>query len=216
MNSDVIIVQAPEVGDYVLKNYNLGFLAPFLNEDRSIREVALMVGVQQNALHYHVNKMKTLGLLHKVGEQNKRGKKESLYRAVANKILIPFDKTSYVTLEDFFANAISFGDFLKHAVRDFLNLSEDWGLELSIDDGLDMNVGIVPTEDRFGRAAKVADIFGPNAPAFLGGAEQLALGFEEAKRLQADLYNLLKEYKSLSRPSNYDYLLIVGLTKISK
>jgi DNA-binding Lrp family transcriptional regulator len=210
----IVEIKSMKVGDYILKNYNLGFIAPFLNSPTPLAEVAEHLGIKLNVLHYHVNKMVSLGILKVVGKEIQDGRTVNVYQTPSKEFMVPFKYTSYTTLEDFFKDITNFDEFIRNVVKDFQNINDSWGVKIGSQNGKDIDIDIIPVEGQ--PNYEPLDVFSPNSPAFLGGAESLAISFEDAKELQMDLYRILKKYKNKSLLSSAEYLLIVGLTRVVK
>lgn len=64
-------------------------LFAFVDADRSLAEVAAMIEVPLNLLHYHVKRMVGAGLLQRREKRVRAGRPVQLYRAAASAFLVP-------------------------------------------------------------------------------------------------------------------------------
>lgn len=64
-------------------------LFAFAGSDRSLSEVAALVGMPMNLLHYHVQRMLSAGLLRPRGRVARAGRPVLLYRAAASAFFVP-------------------------------------------------------------------------------------------------------------------------------
>jgi DNA-binding transcriptional ArsR family regulator len=66
-------------------------VASFVGEMRSIGEVSDATGMDLKRLHYHVVRLRSLGLLKVAGERRRRGRAVKLYRARAETFYVPHE-----------------------------------------------------------------------------------------------------------------------------
>lgn len=76
------------------------FFAPFLAQDRTVREAAELVGCALNTMLYRVKVMAAAGLLEVVEVRPRAGRAVKVYRSVHDAYFVPFGVTPYATLEE--------------------------------------------------------------------------------------------------------------------
>lgn len=187
----------------------LRFVTPFLGRENTVAQAAKEAGASQNTTYKRVQRFVQLGLLEVTREQPRAGRAIKYYRTVADVLFVPFENTPSVSLEaalkereEYWANLLR-----ANVVKARAEVLGAWGTRIYRDDRgrLQVQTALTPESN--------ATTLAPSAPAVLSAwRDTLQLDFEDAKRLQHELFDLLLEYQRKS--GSQRYIIHVGLAPL--
>src|SRR5690606_34655836 len=138
-----------------------------------------------------VRRLVQAGVLEEAGRVARRGRPVRLYRTVADTFFIPFDVTSFESLEASLAEREAYWEKLlrENVVRARRERVGAWGTRIYRDTRGRLQIQTALTADRN------YTTLDPDGPAVLSAwRDRLYLDFEDAKRLQKELFALLQRY----------------------
>lgn len=204
-----VTVTDPALADLLTDPKVLKQLEPFLGHDCTVAEAARQTGSLPNTVLARVRRWLRLGLLETVRTEKRQGRAVRHYRTVADSWFIPFDNTSAATLKESLAVRDAYWeDRLRSAVVSVREeLAGSWGTRIYRDGRgrLQIQMAVSPDSNWTSLA--------PDRPAVLAAwRDGLYLDFEDAKRLQQELFSLLLRYQQLDGAQRY--LLRLGLAPL--
>ena len=152
----------------------------------------------------------SLGLLRIVRRVPRKGRAIRTYRAVADSFFAPLHSLPDTTLEELLENGDA--DPRRRVARGMVAAMReaptflDWGVHVTVGDAGDLSVSIGPAEPDW----QPARLLEGGAPAVVSSWVPLRLGFEDAKALQRELFDLIGRYSARTGPQ--EYLLGIALT----
>ncbi|WP_027483293.1 helix-turn-helix transcriptional regulator [Deinococcus pimensis] len=189
------------------------FVEPFLGRDASVTSAARAVGVTGNTMLYRVRQMRSLGLLRVTREVPRRGRAVRMYRAVADRLFVPYTATSAVNLREVMRRERAAHDelLLEALLRVMSGVHDDaaWGMLLyRSGEGVYAYDAVHPEEPWEARGAQ--------DPAVLDYSMVVhALSREDAKALQRELREVLARYlRGVSAPGGGRYVLRVAMAPL--
>jgi DNA-binding transcriptional ArsR family regulator len=192
---DAAVVTDPEAVALLADPKGVEMLAPFMERPRSAGETAAALGLSPAAMHYRLQKLRRLGLVEVARTRPRRGPAVKLYRAIADRFVVPFDATPHATLEAL-AEAMTRGveeRLIRGMFRAYQDATEPWALILGRDAEGRTTMWISTVDDvDVGRITENA--LRPDAPAVWGGTLMLDLPPSDAKELQRELIALHERY----------------------
>jgi hypothetical protein len=202
-SSSFAVVRDPKAAAFLADLERVQVLLPFLERERTVSDVARELDLPLDAMYYRVRRLVELGLLQPTRTVPRKGRALTLYRARASHFFAPLDALPKRTAEDFLAE----GDeptrrrVARSVARVMLALPRDlrMGLHVRLDDEGRPSVGLGP-EERGWRPAKMLDA---EVPAIVSSWMPLRLGFEDAKALQRELFDLIERYAGRGGPDAY-------------
>jgi hypothetical protein len=220
MDSDFLpssekVISDPDTAKLLVDPRVRHHLAPFVGQARNVSEVASFLGTSTHALMYWVKKFLEHGLLELNRSEARPGRAIKYYQASSAKFLIPFKALPAETLEGLLSNYDA--HWQARLTKNMLRVSQDtytalhtWLMVVEEDTrgGLCVNVSAGAKDDRSLRQR----LLEPEAPALLTNWTPLNLSFEEAKRFQRELSELIDRYRECKGPQRY--LARLALTPI--
>ncbi|WP_216320468.1 ArsR/SmtB family transcription factor [Deinococcus aestuarii] len=210
LSNGVLHVRDPRAAPRVMSGWEMRYLAPFLGREATMSQAARELGVSVSRLHYQVRKLQGEGLL-RVSRVERRGRRElKVYRAVADRLFIPFDLMSLESVE----TALLAADqpwltlFLRSLAQVWRENPGTWGMRLERTASGHVRAHVVPDPH------SEEGLEEERLPAlFLGGwVTDLHLDFEDARALRRDLGEVLERY--LQRGGAGRYLLQLRLAPL--
>lgn len=194
----------------LLNGWEVRYLAPFLGREATMSQAARELGVSVSRLHYQVRRLREGGLL-RVSRVERRGKRElRVYRAVADRLFIPFERMPSESVEVALAGADQpwLTLFLRSLARVWRENPGEWGMRLERTATGHVRASVVPHPDSEAGLEEEA------LPAvFVGGwVTDLHLDFEDARALRRELGEVLERY--LGRGGAGRYLLQLRLAPL--
>jgi len=204
-----VTVTDPRLADLLTDPELLKQLEPFLGRDCTVAEAARQTGSLPNTVLARVRRWLGLGLLVQTRTEKRAGRAVKHYRTTADAWFVPFDNTSAATLAESLAGRDAYWEErLRGAVvaaRE--ELAGSWGTRIYRDGRgrLQIQMAVNPESNWTSLA--------PDRPAVLAAwRDGLYLDFEDAKRLQQELFSLLLKYQRLDGAQRY--LLRLGLAPL--
>ena len=208
-NERVKVIKDAEVAKVLMDLKTLERLEPFMQNPRSIKEVALEKNIKANSLLIQVRRFVNLGLLVIAKEQSRQGRAIKLYQSSADIFYIPYEVTSSDTLEDALAARDAYwGAMLRKNIVDIrLEDVGVYGTRIYKDarGRLQIQTAINP----YSNYTTLAD---GKAAALSAWRDNLMLDYEDAKNLQREMFALLKKYHA--KRGAQRYILRLGLSPI--
>lgn len=204
-------VRDPEAARLLLDEKARRLLSPFVGRERTASDVAEAVGLPLTTALYQLRRLQDAGLLRVTDTRRRAGKALKLYRAVAERFLVPYDVTPALTPE-----ALLHAEHAPWEARLVRGLVAAGGEALDGQGRPAFGVRVVLEGDRLVPRNVVGpdasySLLGPDAPAivdyWLGDVE---LGFEDAKALQRELCELVARYRD-RRGGGPAYVLRVAM-----
>jgi len=175
---------------------HLRYIAPFLEHEHTVSEVAAEVGSTLSTTYRKLKRYCDLGILEVSREHKRKGRAIKVYRAVADAFFVPFQLTGGA--EEGSAR------WQKHWERDFqrgfrhaFGQFDGWGQRLFRKDGVfTIMLAKGPNED--------VDMLGEGMPALYNRFhDSLYLDFTEAKAFQRELDTLFVKYSAQCGQQRY-------------
>ncbi|WP_027483256.1 hypothetical protein [Deinococcus pimensis] len=183
-------VHDPAAAHALLDLRTTRLLDAFLDEARSMSDVARALEEDLDWVRYRVRRLTTLGLLHVQAERRRKGRAMRLYRAAAAVFFVPFEVTRYESLEAYLEGVEGdvAGWVRRNVARTLREMGEGWGLRVARgEDGrMHSKLSRSPDEDLTPGAQ------GPALVSFVYPA--LSLDFEDARAMQAELLEVFGKY----------------------
>ena len=195
-SSSVQTVHDPEAAAILTSLDEMRFLAPFLARDRTVAAVALETGEKANTVFVRVRRFLRLGLLRVVSERPRAGRAVKVYRSSADAYFVP--KALAGSVEGSGERWMDYWDRLfARALSDAF--SEDpLGVRIYRDEHgvFSTSVARDPHEN--------VTMLEPQAPAlFSMFHDDVRLDFEDAKRFQRELHELVQRYVNAGGAQRY-------------
>jgi DNA-binding transcriptional ArsR family regulator len=197
-------VEQLEVATALLEPTTLAVLSPFVQQERSPAGVARELGMPLNSLMYQIKRLLALKLLCVSRVEARAGRATKYYRAVAETFFVPYHLTAAETPELLLEQETAprqkrlVQSLVAAAQRELDGRGERvWGLQVALEgERLVARNAIGPDSDW--------NFLSPTAPALLDWwAEDIQLGFKDAKTMQAELCDLLMRYRAKSGQQAY-------------
>lgn len=174
----------------------LKFFWPFLNRVCTAQQAAQEAGVRLDTMLYRIERFLELGLLSQVPGAHSRSRKQ--YRAVADRLLVPFEKTHFETLVELMLAQQEptrrlFAQQLVHLVA---GDSGGWMVRIHRDDPEGRSSRTMDAAPLNNIDWEMTEMLAPNLPATWYSLQGLPLTDSQAKALQHDLLALWKKYDS--------------------
>lgn len=204
-------VSDPHAADLLTHPRTLRQLEPFLGRTRSVTEAAAASGDKPNTVLKRVRRFQAAGLLEQVGERARAGRPVKLYRAVAEVFFVPFEATSAESLEAALAERDAYWEALlrRGVVRARREALGTWGTRIYRDrrERLQVQTALGPDAN-----ATTLDAAGPAA--LSAWRDEVWLDFQDAKRLQRELFELLLRYQEARGAQRY--IVRVGMAPLDR
>lgn len=187
--SSTFVVTNPEMAKVLENPEHLRYVAPFLEREHTVSEIALEVGSPLSTTYRKLRRYCDLGILEVAREQKRSGKAVKVYRAVADVFFVPFEFSGSVEESSARWQKHWEGDFHRGFRHAFEQLG-GWGRRLYRKNGvLTVMLARGPTED--------VDMLGAEMPALYNRFhDSLYLDFAEAKAFQGELDALFVRYSA--------------------
>lgn len=207
-----ITVEDRTIADLLISPTTYRYLAPFLREARTLAEAAERIGVRATALHYHVRRFLTSGLLELVDTVPTRGRPGRRYRAPARNFFIPLASTSMETVETalYRIQEPLMRETTRQRVREALRFNDGLGLGLTLsDEGSD--IYLMPEGDSSWQDLSrfALDDF----PVLFSKFMEISLEPADAKELQRELIELYERAwsRAIGRSGSRRYLMHLSI-----
>jgi hypothetical protein len=188
-----------EAAQFFTHAINVDYLTPFVLGEKSLAQAADELNISKNRMNYWVKKLLELCLIEVVGVEKQNRHNVSIYRATADRFVIPVHLLPTDSDEDIFQLA-AFEEKVKHSLADFKNAHmQDWELLYELVNDMAL-LTIKPPEDRK-EDLKVVNSWG-----------QLTLTEAQAEAFRRDINRVLKRYAKASqkhRGKSFLYKMIV-------
>jgi len=206
-----VTVTDPRLADLLTDPGLLKQLEPFLGRECTVAEAARKTGSLPNTVLGRVRRWQRLGLLEVTRTEKRRGRPLKHYRTTADAWFVPFDNTSAATLAESLAGRDAYWEerLRRAVVAAREQLAGSWGTRIYRDarGRLQIQMAVNPDSNWSSLA--------PDRPAVLAAwRDGLYLDFDDAKRLQQELFDLLLKYQRLDGAQRY--LLRLGLAPLTE
>ena len=198
--ASVAIVREGAAAEALMDPLTLRHLAPFLGREASVTQAAAETGEKPNTTLRRIQRFIRLGLLEVASEKARGGRPVKLYRSVAAVFFVPFEATASETLEAALAERDGYWERLlrRNVVKARLESIGPWGTRIYRDDRGRLQVQTAVTPDAN------ATTLEPSAPAvFSAWRDTVMLDFDDAKRLQHEMFELMQGYLKLAGAQRY-------------
>ncbi|MEM6431232.1 MAG: helix-turn-helix domain-containing protein [Deinococcota bacterium] len=207
MKRDWHVVTDPKAADTLTDPKKYYYLAPFMRCEHSLSEAARALGMKANALFYQVKRLEQLGLIRVVRTVKRQGRASKVYRAVAQRFVIPFTHTSaesmaaamYAMREP--SNRKITANYLK-ALQEHHKPFGLW-LTLTGDDLIDMVYAPLESE----QWPNLDHLAKPDFPAVFSKYANIPLDIDTAKDIQRELITLFEKARANTQAGKTRYLL---------
>lgn len=169
-------------------------LEPFLGRPCSVSEAARRSGASPNTTLRRVQRFVDAGLLEVARELPRAGRAIKLYRTVAEVFFVPFEATPAESLEAALAERDAYHErqLRRGVVRARLDAIGVWGTRIYRD-----AEGRLQVQTALGPDANATTLDDQGPAALSAWRDRVRLDFEDAKRLQRELFALLLRYQRL-------------------
>ena len=205
------IVDEEKAAQLLVDLEQVKLVLPFMGQERSISEVAKDLDMAVDAMTYRVKRFVKLGLLEETRKEARKGRAITYYCA-ASAFFVPVKSIPNQTTEELFLHS-DVG--MRHTIAKSMTKAlyestsfENWGVLVQKSPDGKPSLGLTPPSADWG-FEKLLDA---SAPALLSSWMPLSLEFEDAKALQADLFQLIGKYAS--KQGSQDYLLGLALAPV--
>lgn len=183
------------------------YLIPFMRTERTLSEAARDLNIKPNALFYQVKRLETLGLIYVVRVQQRKGRASKVYRASAQRFIIPFKSTSAETMESIMHRMREPADkkIIEAYLKTMHDHTENFGLWLSLADDNLMEMVYAPLISDQWLAHD--QLLAADFPALFSKYASFPLDFATAKEVQLGLIELFEKAREKSQPSGKRYLM---------
>ena len=191
-----LTVSDPRAAQLLLNPDEVHYFEPFLARETTISEAAALLGCSPNSLLSRVRRMLACGLLEVAREVPRAGRAIKVYRSVAEVFFVPHSRSP---LHDHGVWAASRTRLLQTG----LQYSQTQPTRLrghriyrDVHGVVNYNSAVSPTQDH--------NSLRPDEPAvFTGSHDAVYLDFEDAKRMQRDLEDVMQQYKAIGGGQRY-------------
>lgn len=199
-----------ELADLLTRPESLEQIEPFVGRESSVAAAARRTGTRPNTMLARVKRWQRLGLLTATRRVPRRGRPVTLYRTAADAYFIPFDTTSAETLETGLAQRDAWWErrLRRSVVRARQQQVGSWGTRIYRDGRGRLQTQMAVSPERNWTNLD------PTGPAVLSAwRDGLRLDFEDAKRLQREMFELLLRYQRLDGAQRY--MIRLGLAPVA-
>ncbi len=178
-------IDSSQAAKFFIHPFNTDHLTPFVKGEKGLAEAAQELDISKTRMSYWIKKLLEVRLITEVRVEKRGRHRISIYRAVAEKFVIPVSLLPLDSDEDIFQLA-SFEEKIKRSLVDFKHANmQDWQLHYEIINGVAM-LNILPPDKRKEKL-KVVNSWG-----------QLTLSDVEAERFRREIERVLARYQKLS------------------
>lgn len=199
LESGSFIVRDPAAARVLVDVHTTRLLGAFLDEARSVSDVARELGEDLDSVRHRVRRLTTLGLLRVDEMRRRKGRAMRLYRAVARVFFVPFEVTQYESL-DAYLEGVERDVFVwvrRNVAQSLRNAGEGWGLRIARGEDGRMH-------SKMSRAPDADVTPAPQSSALLSFVyPALSLNFEDARAMQTDLLEVFRRYAAREGAQTY-------------
>lgn len=184
-------------------------LGAFLDGPRTVADVTRELGEHLDWVRYRVRRLTAAGLLRPEGERTRKGRPMRLYRAAAAVFFVPFEATHHESLDAYLEDVErDVHTWVRRNVAQSLReTGVGWGLRIARGEDGRMH-------SKMSRSPELDFAVTPDGPALLSFVyPALALDFEDAKAMQAELLDVFHRYAA--RAGAQPYLCQLVLCPVS-
>ena len=208
-SSSIKIISNAKAADTLIKPKTLHMLEPFLARDCTIIEAAKQTNDKPNTVLSRVKRFMDYGLIEITKEKKRAGRAIKYYRSTADIFFVPYEVTTAESLETMMAERDSYWEKLlrKAVVQTRIENLGTWGTRIYKDSRgrLQVQTAVDPNENY--------SMLDPKQAALLSSwRDSVYLDFEDAKKLQTEMFELLKRYQQKS--GSQRYILRLGMAAI--
>jgi DNA-binding transcriptional ArsR family regulator len=181
-------------------------LAPFLQDEVTVSQVAVQLKLTQNAAYKLVRTLERLGLVRLTREQRRAGKSVKFYRVVAQRISVASDRLSLGQLIEL-RHARYWERMQRIVSRTYYERDwEDRQWSFVVDRTHQGQLFLRP----FYSDGRAMNSLEDAQPAVFNGWIELRLTPAQAKAMQRDVYELLRRYDASTTGQRYLFGLFMG------
>lgn len=195
--SSTLVVTDPEMAKVLGDPENLRYIAPFLEHEHTVSDIASEVGTTLSTTYRKIKRYCALGILEVAREQKRKGKAIKVYRAVAAAFFVPLQLGDGAEEGSARWQAHWEGDFQRGFRYAFEHQLDGWGQRLYRRDGVfTIMLAKGPNEE--------VDVLEEGMPALYNRFhDSLHLDFAEAKAFQRELDALFVRYSKQKGQQRY-------------
>jgi hypothetical protein len=189
-------------------------LALFMTGEFTLTQAADALEVGLSTLHYRVQRLLDQGLLEVVREEARRGRPQKVYRAVAERFVVPFELSDDESLEVLLLRLAETPQqvIFKSVIRSLRDHAFDWDVVVRVAEESD-SIEIALTPRGYDRPMDEA-MRQPDMPAVVLSWTSVSLPFADAKELQREMFSLLERYKERAVEGEQRYLMQLSLSPL--
>ena len=194
---DTFVVTNPEMAEVLSDPAHLRYVAPFIEHERTVGEVAQETGSALSTTYRRVQRYCKLGILELAHERKRKGKALKVYRAVADAFFVPNRLTDGEERSSERWGAHWERDFRRGLRHAYAAQLDGWGQRVYRKDGVfTTSLASGPDED--------VDVLADAMPALYNRFhDSLYLDFAQAKAFQRELDALFKTYMNCKGQQRY-------------
>ena len=203
------VIDDTEAADILMNPKTLRQLEPFLGKPSTISQAAHETGEKANTILARVKKFLACNLLHVVKEEKRGGRPIKHYQATADIFFVPYETTTADTLEIMMRERDLYWASLlrKGVVQARVDDIGTWGTRIYKDQRGRLQIQTAVTPDK-NYTMQDAD-----RPAVMSAwRDSVYLDFDDAKKLQQELFQLLKKYNQ--KEGAQRYIIRLGMAPI--
>jgi DNA-binding MarR family transcriptional regulator len=179
-------IDSPEAALFFTHAINVDYLTPFVLAEKSLADAAQELNISKNRMNYWVKKLLELQLIETVRVEKRGRTHVSIYRATAERFVIPIRLLPTDSDEDIFQLA-AFEERVKRSLADFKNTyMQDWQLHYELVN--DKAALMIKPPEHTKEDLNVVNSWG-----------QLTLTEGQAEAFRRDIYHVLERYLKASQ-----------------
>ena len=216
-SSRVAIISGSEAADILMNPKTLRQLEPFLGRSCTVNQAAKETGEKANTVLARVRRFLDLGLLEVVRLEKRGGRAIKHYQPKADIFFVPYEATTAETLEVMMRERDLYWAVMlrRGVVQARVDDVGTWGTRIYKDarGRLQIQTAVTPETNY--------TMLDPDRPAVLSSwRDNVYLDFEDAKKLQQEMFELLQKYNQKEGAQRYIVRLgmapiMTGLSKIA-
>lgn len=189
-------------------------LALFMTGEYTMTQAAERLEVGLSTLHYRMQRLIDLGLIEVAREEARRGRPQKVYRAVAERFVVPFELSDHESLEALLLRLAETPQqvIFKNVIRSLGDHALDWDVVVRVaEESETVEISLTP---RGYDGPMDEAMLRPDMPAVALSWTGVSLPFADAKELQREMFSLLERYKERAVEGEQRYLMQLSLSPL--